>query len=284
MNDNTYFITINNIKYKFQLKNGILQFCPDWTQSSTSKKEEHDIVLPQVVIVTRKNGIPLFALEPNKNDKNQFQIVTAQQLYGKAIQWFEPFADNYHELIWMNQDTFLISSEAHEAYKHFTWKNIIDFSLVDRLSISYRSKGSGDWKQSSKGAAGYLLIMVNNKPYWADAIGQIPYAVDTMKSYILKYKGDYDKAIKKTIITGIEFGNGGVLSREADYSNSYDNYLVLRGCLWSTKKFSYNSIVRHGSSVKSYITEVNGDFENILDSSISKIERNKYAQWNYKAN
>lgn len=29
MSDNIYFITINNIKYKFELKDSGLQLCPD---------------------------------------------------------------------------------------------------------------------------------------------------------------------------------------------------------------------------------------------------------------
>ena len=44
----------------------------------------------------------------------------------------------------------------------------------------------GDWKKSSKGADGYLLVTVGEKSYWADAIGQIPFAVDTMRLYIKK--------------------------------------------------------------------------------------------------
>ena len=55
-----------------------------------------------------------------------------------------------------------------------------------------------------------MLVTVGEKSYWADAIGQIPYSVDTMRDYIMKYEGNKYKAIKETIITGIKHGDGGV--------------------------------------------------------------------------
>ena len=43
---------------------------------------------------------------------------------------------------------------------------------------------------ATDGADKYLLVIVGNKPYRADAIGQIPFAVDTMRLYLEKYEGD----------------------------------------------------------------------------------------------
>ena len=130
--------------------------------------------------ITRENGFPLFALRPAANDK-PFRVLTAKQLYSEGLQWFEPLADNYRVLIRVHPNSATSGSESFQAYKHFTWKNIIEFSLIDRWSISYAKGLAGDWKASSKGGAGYLLVSIEGTPYWSDAIGQIPFAVDTFK-------------------------------------------------------------------------------------------------------
>lgn len=282
MGENIYFITINNIKHKFELNDSSLQFCPDEKdeeeeKKSTTKDEEKEIILPNVIIVTRQNGIPLFALEPNENDLSGIQVLTAQQLYSKAIQWFEPLAENYRKLIWLNERTLKPNSNVFDAYKHFTWNQIIQFSLIDRLSVSYARGLSGDWKQATIGAAGYLIVTVNGRPFWADAIGQLPFTIDTMRKYIMKFNGDYEKAISETIITGIKHGDGGVFIPKEDKTNNYDNYMILRGCLWSKSKFTY--VTRENE--KHMLIENKENFENILDAEIKKEDRDKYAQWNY---
>lgn len=279
-----YIITVDNKNYIFELENDVLEFCLDKEnvevgKNTTPNKEENDIVLPSIIVVTRKNGVPLFALESDKNDINQFQILTAQQLYDKAIQWFEPLADNYHKLIWKNDKTLELNSDVFDAYKHYTWNQIINFSLVNRWSIDFRKGGGGDWKKVE--ADGYLIVTVNGTPYWADAIGQIPFAIDTMRDYIIKYNGDYTKAIKETINTGMEYGNGSIFFKEVDKSNTYDNYLVLRGCLWSKAKFKYAITKQTNGSEKKQLIMINSNFEEILDSNIKVTERDKYAQWNY---
>jgi hypothetical protein len=285
MSAKEYIITVKSKKYTFKLENNKLEYCPDKKEEkkSTTDKNEKDIVIPNIIVVTRKTGEPLFALEPDKKDSNQFEILTAQQLYDiKKIQWFEPLADNYRELIWLNEKTLEPNSDVYVAYKHFTWNQIIEFSLVDRLSVSFASGFRGDWKKSSKGADGYLLVTVGEKPYWADAIGQIPYSVDTMRDYIMKYKGNKYKAIKKTIITGIKHGDGGVFFAKEDSSNGYDNYMILRACLWSCLKFEYVT-TKHLNMFETHeIKENAGNFEYKLSSPITKVDRDKYAQWEYK--
>ena len=136
-------------------------------------------------------GCPLFALEPTEADENKFDIMTAQYLYDEhAVQWFEPLADKYRRLVWVNPRCLEIGTEEYGAYKHFTWQDIIDFALINRPSNAYEKYASGDWKFVADGADKYLLVIVGNKPYWADAIGQIPFAVDTMRLYLEKYEGD----------------------------------------------------------------------------------------------
>lgn len=62
-------------------------------------------------------------------------------------------------------------------------------------------------------------------PYWTDAVGQIPFAVDTYRD---------KQSITKTVQVGIEWGDG-TWAGDADYSNEYDNYFVLRGAIYASK-------------------------------------------------
>lgn len=140
------------------------------------------------MIITRKNGEVLFVLRDAENDK--FAILTAQTLYDKfQYQWFEPLADNYRELLFVNDADY-----AKEAYKIFTWDYIAMFSLVDRPSYSFYKNMEGDWKQNPEGGAGYLLVSISGIPYWTDAVGQVPFAVDTYRS---------TQSITKTVKIGI---------------------------------------------------------------------------------
>lgn len=186
--------------------------------------------VPSVWLVTASNGLPLFALVPIQGDQS-FRILTAKQLYATRTQWFEPLADNYRARIWTNPKSLTPGTPTYASYKHFTWQQIIDFAKVDRPSVKYYSGLSGDWKQAADGGAGYLLVMVDGAPYWADAIGQIPFAVDTYKMYYERL-GNAEKAIRETVKTGISWGDGTLLG-SSDPTNEYDNYMVLRGALWA---------------------------------------------------
>lgn len=74
----------------------------------------HDIKVPNVLIITRKNGEVLFVLRGA--DKDKFSMLTAQTLYGKfQYQWFEPLADNYRELLFVNDAGML---KKHIKYSH----------------------------------------------------------------------------------------------------------------------------------------------------------------------
>lgn len=275
----TYFIIIDEIKYDFELIGDRLYYVPKQGKNISISRLNNEIIeVPQILVITRTKGIPLFALKPDKNDEKQFAILSAKQLYNNfAYQWFEPLADNYRKLIWINAESFNQNSAAYSAYKHFSWKDIIKFALTDRNMSEYAPKKSGDWKYVKNGAAEYLLVMVNNKPYWSDAIGQIPFSVNCMRKYIKKYDGNYSTAIKKTINRGMEFGGG--YPWLPDKSNSYDNYIILRGCLWSRNKFQY--IKNIDDIGQSYLEITSDNFEYILDSEILKSQRNEYAQWDY---
>lgn len=101
---------------------------------------------------------------------------------------------------------------------------------------SYRSGGSGDWKANGKPGDGYLLVTVDGEPYWTDAVGQIPFAVDKFTNE-LKSTGDAIKARERTIKAGQTFGDGNLIGGESDNSNSYDNAMIKRAINWAEKRY-----------------------------------------------
>ncbi|MBL7635581.1 hypothetical protein [Atlantibacter hermannii] len=241
-------------------------------KATTRPVEENYIevcIIPSCKIITRNNGDILFALALNKKSDEKFEILTAQQLYNKyAWQWFEPLADNYHEMIYLNT-----GPETFDAYKHFTWKQIADFALVDRPSASFYPNMPGDWKSNSQGGDDYLMVMIEGQPYWSDAIGQIPFAVDTYRSL---------HNIECVIKTGMKWADG-TFSSETDRTNRYDNFFLLRGALFASKKciYTYASSLTFDSSVneKEQITDIDAA---TLARPISEQELETYGVWNDK--
>lgn len=219
------FVTFNNTT--------VLRFSSVATpERDTSAKV---IKLPSIWLVTRRDGTPLFALRPLEGDK-AFRVLTAETLYEERIQWFESLADNYREMLWINPECSAPTSTCGAAFKHFYWGDIINFSIVERMSLSFASRLPGDWKRSPVGGDSYLMVMVGGDIYWADAIGQIPFAVNTYRKYFQEVK-DKDLAIIRTVKTGIEYGDGNPWMPRADSTNEYDNYMVLRGAVWAAENF-----------------------------------------------
>ncbi|MBK7479017.1 MAG: hypothetical protein IPI69_04270 [Bacteroidales bacterium] len=107
--------------------------------------------------------------------------MTAKALYDQGTQWFEPEADNYMPLIGTAEGL-----EGFSEQSTLPGEQIINFSEEDRWMMSYRQGGSGDWKASKEGAAGYFLVTVDGKPYWADAIGK-------SRSLLIKYRRTNEK-------------------------------------------------------------------------------------------
>jgi RHS repeat-associated protein len=199
-----------------------------------------DGLSPTDIIVTTNSGKKLFTLDDGKEEET---TLTAKQVYDKGIQWFEPLADDYMPIKSMSSDI----AETNEL-KHFTWDQIDEFASKDRSMISYRQGGSGDWKASSEGADGFFLITVNGQPYWADAVGQIPFAVDYFTDR-LDIHGDEKRAIKETVQKGREYGDGKLLGGDVDNSNKYDVYFILRGAMYGADKYEKTSEgVRQGPS------------------------------------
>jgi hypothetical protein len=227
---------VNGAPYLFETDSGTTTLKLKSTTTPSNDKDHVELNVPSVWLITRGNGVPLFSLKPKAGDK-PFRIMKAELLYAEKIQWFEPLADNYRELEWVNPEASTGGTPSGVAFKQFTWKQIIDFAIVDRPSISFASHLPGDWKRNSEGGDSYLMVMIEGKPYWADAVGQIPFAVDTYRKYFEEQK-QKDSAIVTTVKTGIEYGDGNPLMPAADPTNEYDNYMVLRGSMWASENFS----------------------------------------------
>lgn len=171
-------------------------------------------------------GELLFRLD---DGKKEITNISVRELYNQGTQWFSPNADNYMALI---DVTPLFLDKKYKGVFRSSWKDIKKFSQEDRWDLSYRQGSSGDWK--SKVARGYFLTEINGKPYWSDALGQIPFAVD----FFFDYREDgysVDESIRKTLKAGMKYGSG-TITGPSDYSNGYDNYMILRTVLFLAKK------------------------------------------------
>ena len=185
--------------------------------------------------VVNKTGGFLFSLDDGTFLKSE---IKASDLYKRGTQWFESTAENYMPLLSVNANI-----RKSESFKHFTWQDIIDFAEIDRNMLSYSFRGSGDWKGEGKPANGYLLVEIEGIPYWADAIGQIPFALNDYRNY---YKNSFDSeyAERNTIADGAQFANGSLwnlIFPSYDYSNSYDNAMIKRAIDWAKHRY-YKSV------------------------------------------
>ena len=185
--------------------------------------------------VVNKTGGFLFSLDDGTFLKSK---IKASDLYKRGTQWFESTAENYMPLLSVNANI-----RKSESFKHFTWQDIIDFAEIDRSMLSYRSHGSGDWKAEGKPANGYLLVEIEGIPYWADAIGQIPFALNDYRNY---YKNSFDSeyAERNTIADGAQFANSSLwnlIFPSYAYSNTYDNAMIKRAIAWAKHRY-YKSV------------------------------------------
>jgi hypothetical protein len=193
-----------------------------------------------MVVVTDQDGNDLFSLDDGLDDITR---MTSSEAYDKKIQWFEESADNYMELI-----SIAPGFADHAGVKHFSWDDIARFSDKDRYWFSFYAGMSGDWKASSNGADGYRLVSVDGQPYWADAIGQIPFAVDTYRSYRMQGLSHNDAA-EQTLLKALQFHDGSIggsvarvsgLSSLPTDTSQYDNLMVSRTVEWAQHRWSYS--------------------------------------------
>ena len=196
------------------------------------------------LIVMNSQGSYLFTLDDYQSTHSK---ITAKNLYNRGIQWFESSADKYMPLLFVNANI-----KESNSYKHFTWEDIIAFAEVDRSMISYRSGGSGDWKARGKPGDGYLMVEVEGIPYWTDAIGQIPFALNEYRNVFNRSKNS-EIAAGETIEAGKAFGNGSLINiilPSPDNSNRYDNAMIRRAVKWAKNRYRLQPVL-----------QANGEFE-----------------------
>ncbi len=275
-------VTIKGKSYEFVNKDGKTAL---YFSARTTPRADRDKAIREVPLywfITRKSGELLFALKPKIPF---FKIIAAQSFYDNFKgQWFEPLADNYYELVWIHPHCGEAGSPQYAAYKHFSWKQIVDFIDNEDISIAtdFLKNGNGDWKQSKKAGNHYLLCFIHGFPYWCDAVGQIPFAI---WSYRNKSRSGADKegAIKWVIGEGIAVATGkpqDIIKFNFDLSNEYDNFFVLRGALWASKRFSSTTTVSNtdypAARVKVTINETS---YSLLANSITQEQLTHYGIW-----
>lgn len=208
---------------------------------------------PYILKVVDSEGNYLLSLE---GDEDNHGTITASELYNKGIQWFEPNAIEYRTELHTNPDII-----SNSGIKHFKNEDIKAFADKYQNPLNYMSKnhveiiesllgfnsqsasdilsvidplnnsklelpilGKGDWKKSPNGADGYLLSTIDGKLYWSDAIGQIPFAINSVRDLRkIPFLKRYPIAI--TEIIGKILGNG---SASFDFENNYDNATITR--------------------------------------------------------
>lgn len=228
-------VEVDGVPYTFVTEEGATALKLDNKTTASNDTDPASLSLPDIWLVTRSNGVPLFAVRPDICDK-PFRILSADKLYAEKIQWFEPLADFYRERLWVNPKSSIEGSEVYDAYKQHTWQSIIDFAIVDRPSFAYYRNLPGDWKKQPEGGAKFLLCLVEGDPFWTDGLGQIPFAVDTFRMYWQETR-DVDAAIKKTGVTGLDWADGSLGGSDKGSENVYDNFVIIRACLWASENF-----------------------------------------------
>ena len=197
-----------------------------------------------------KNGEFLFSLE---SPDSESKTLTAKELYDLGYQWFEPEANKYLKLRCVS-DTFTESKRVD----HFTWNEIIAFSEKDWDMIDFRQEGDADWKYDKK-----ILIDVEGTPYWADALGQIPFAISVYREK-LRHGVEPSDAKMDTVIAGVIFGNGKIFSSEHETSKNFDNMMILRGVLFASKQYGYEG------------KKNNESFTDILRQPVTSVDANYF--------
>jgi hypothetical protein len=142
----------------------------------------------------------------------------------------------------------------HPGVKHFSWDDIGQFADQDRAAGEFDNFKSGDWKRSSQGGDGYRLVSVGGLPYWGDAVGQIPFAVDTYRMY--RRQGDtHHEAAEKTRADGLAYHDGSkILGTLRSWNpfwtpsdiNNYDNAIIARTTAWAQFRWTYQALPRGG--------------------------------------
>ena len=204
------------------------------------------VVREEKIQIFNKEGIYLFSIERKDRTETRLSVSGLYKLQG--IQWFESSAEKYHKLLDVNPDLKDKEKCQKLGVLYFTWRDIVEFAEVDRFSSSFRSGGSGDWKQLPKGARGFILVSMEGIPYWADAVGQIPYAIGVYRNSLEAPFAEQKDAEEAVIVNKYAFYDGnlpkgtlrklGILSIPKDeLADNYDNKMVDRGLNFAIQKY-----------------------------------------------
>jgi hypothetical protein len=237
----------------------------------------HSDPLLDTIIVNDKGGTSLMRLD---DGKDKLLTYSTEKLYKKGIQWFEPEGKNYMKALWTNPDIGTL-----DGIKHFSWNDIVNYADNHQNLVGYAHNGWwNDWKANKEGANGYYLSTVGGKLYWRDAVGQIPFAINGMRSgwgLATDYPTSKEQAIRNVVSLGQRFGGG--LFGSPDKSNSYDNLMLLRGALYGAQRFTILRTTRDISieyGMKRTITTIqiktNPVNSNILGNPIDKQTTTQY--------
>ena len=165
--------------------------------------------------IFNKEGIYLFSIE--KKDRTETRLSVSELYKLQGFQWFESGAENYHKLLDVNPD--LKDKEKCEGLGvlYFTWRDIVEFAealyqpVKNRFDlmdfVKYFSGRSGDWKAVDNGAKSYRLVSMEGIPYWADAVGQIPFAINTYKAFY-SFANNHTSAKNAVVNIGYIFSKG----------------------------------------------------------------------------
>lgn len=199
--------------------------------------------------------------------------MTVSQLYDKGIQWFEPLAKNYIPL--KSTETELQRSS---GVLHTSFKKIVDWTTEsNKGAITYSGVFGTDWKGSSTGGNGFKLAEINGMPYWTDALGQIPFAIDSYEYYLRSSYGNTENGNPTpdywTVQTGVDFSNG-LPYVESDHSTSYDNLMIIRATEWAHKYMNKPSSSKD-NNFKSNTRGIN-IFSDKLEAPTNKQQLKKY--------
>ncbi|MGQ2108040.1 DUF6443 domain-containing protein [Ornithobacterium rhinotracheale] len=212
-------------------------------------------MMPEDIFVNDSKGNHLFTLD---DGKSTITTITVSDLYDLGIQWWEPEANNYMPLKGVNP---ILTSLDYSGVLHTSFKDIVEWTTREnRFMASFASGLRGDWKKASDGGRGYILAEADGLPYWTDALGQIPFTIDTYEYYLRNYYGNksienagyrFNVAVS-TIKDGINAANG-IPYISPDRTKSYDNFMILRTVSWAEKHMH-----QYGKSMNSWNEHVRG--------------------------
>lgn len=239
----------------------------DSTTKTTAKEWQSDreqkLNSQRIISVINRGNKELFQLKDIKNlnliEPNK--ILALKLSHINTIQWFSKKAVNYYELIKTSdldnkeecEKTFKIHYDTWKEFGEFieslrptqeNTKNAASFALY---ATRYKSGGEGDWKSkkvwvtNEQGkkveATKVFLTSMEGTPFWTDALGQLPFAINIYRGFCDLLKNlnatlDYEQQIKPmarnaTINVGYVFSEGAIKSVRMLFEKNFINKTII---------------------------------------------------------